>query len=64
MSETSKGRVIAITGAAMLFMMAVIGLAQYLVSRDGNISPGAMVAISVPTGYILGQSLAKKKKPG
>lgn len=61
MSEVSKTRYILITAAAMLLMMAVVGIAQYLVSRDGEVKFGSMLAISIPTGFLLGQSLAKKK---
>lgn len=64
MSEISKARYILITTAAMLFMMAVVGIAQYLVSRDGEVKFGPLLAISIPTGFILGQSLAKKKEVG
>jgi hypothetical protein len=57
----SKARSLLITAAAILSMMVVVGIAQYLVSRDGRISPGALVGVSVPTGFIVGRSLAKKK---
>ena len=59
MSGTSKGRRALIFAAAMLFMMAVVGIAQYLVG--GKVNAGVMVAIAVPTGYVLGQNLAKGK---
>jgi len=61
-SEPSKGRLITFTVVGTLTMMAVVGIAQYLVSRDGDVNAGVMVAVGVPTGYILGQSLAKGKK--
>jgi hypothetical protein len=32
------------------------------VSSDGNLNAGVMVAVGVPTGYILGQNLAKGRK--
>jgi hypothetical protein len=35
-------------GRAILSMMVVVGIAQDLVSRDGTISPGALIAVSVP----------------
>jgi hypothetical protein len=57
----SKTRSILITTATILSIMVVVGIAQYLVSRDGTISMGALVGVSVPTGLLLGQSLAKKK---
>jgi uncharacterized membrane protein YfcA len=60
-SEVSKTRYILITTAAMLLMMAVVGIAMYAVSETGRINPGALIAISIPTGFILGQSLARKK---
>lgn len=59
---SSKLRYILITTAATLLMMAVVGIAQYLVSSNGTISPGVMVAVAVPTGFILGQTLAKTRK--
>ena len=55
-----KVRTALIAAAAMLFMMAVVGIAQYLVS--GKVNAGVMVAVSVPTGFMLGQSLAKGNK--
>lgn len=57
----SKTRYYVITIAAMLFMMALTGTAMYLVSRDGTVKPGTLIAISLPTGFILGKSLATKK---
>jgi len=62
MSEPTKGRMITFTIVGTLAMMAVVGIAQYLVSRDGDLNMGVMVAVGVPTGYVLGQSLAKGKK--
>ena len=56
----SRIRQAAILAAGMLVMMAVVGLVQYLVSANGKISPGAMVAISVPSGILLGRSWAAK----
>jgi len=58
----SRARYIAITTTAILMMMVVVGIARYLVSRDGEVKFGSMLAISIPTGYILGQNLAKGKK--
>ena len=58
----SRARYITITTTAILLMMVVVGVAQYLVSRNGEVKFGTMLAISIPTGYILGQSLAKGKK--
>lgn len=57
----SRTRYILVTTAAVLFMMAVVGTAQYLVSRNGEVKFGSMIAIAIPTGFILGQSLAKKR---
>jgi hypothetical protein len=62
MSEPTKARLITFTVVGTLAMMAVVGVAQYLVSSDGNLNAGVMVAVGVPSGYILGQNLAKGKK--
>ena len=62
MSEPTKGRLITFTIAGTLTMMAVVGVAQYLVSRDGDVNFGVILGVGVPTGYILGQNLAKGKK--
>ena len=62
MSEPTKGRLLTFTVLGTLAMMAVVGVAQYLVSSDGDLNAGVMVAVGVPTGYMLGQSLAKGKK--
>jgi hypothetical protein len=58
-SEPSKVRLALFVTIGTLTMMAVVALAQYLVS--GRVSGGVMAGVGVPTGIILGQSLANKK---
>ena len=60
MSEVSKGRAALITAVGILLMMAVVGVAQYLVS--GKTNTGVMVAVGVPTGMLLGTNLAKGRQ--
>jgi len=60
MNQASKGRAAWLAAVGVLMMMAVVGVAQYLVS--GKISTGVMVAVGVPTGILLGTSLAKGQK--
>ena len=48
------------SAVGILIMMAIVALAQYLVG--GKVSTGAIVAISVPTGMLLGSSFATGRK--
>lgn len=60
MSEPSKVRLALFVTVGTIAMMAVVAIAQYVVS--GRVSGGVLAGVGVPTGIILGQNLARGKK--